>query len=439
MNVNTGVSATTGNVVEYNGKAYAIWTEPNGSAKGQIRVKAYNGNTWTAGDLGVSLNYDDTKDAISPYLALHNNELYAIWQENNSYWQVRVKKFDGTSWTFVDGGQDNGINHTKSNGRNPKLAVYNNDLYAVWDEASGNGINQIMVKKYSNGQWAYAHQDVSSSNSNLRTGINKLTTTAGHSPSIIAHQSKLYVAWHEGSPLQIRVAEYDGSTWTFVDGGSDTTGLNHDTTKSATSVSLQVYNDVLYAAWSESATKNQIRVKKYENGAWAYADGGQATGINFNTGEEAYFPVLYAYKDELYAIRHEGSYSSRQIRVSKYNGSTWTSADGGQTVGLNRTSTNSANNGSLFAYNNELHAMWYEGSPSQIRVAVSKSKPQILKGDANGDGVVTPADALLVNKYIQGKLQLTDEQKLRLDMNDDMVIDSIDASMIMSIYLGKGV
>ncbi|SEK74954.1 dockerin type I domain-containing protein [Paenibacillus sp. OK003] len=59
-----------------------------------------------------------------------------------------------------------------------------------------------------------------------------------------------------------------------------------------------------------------------------------------------------------------------------------------------------------------------------------------IKGDANGDGVITPADALLVNKYIKGLIKLTPGQIEALDMNDDGVLDAQDSALIMGVFLG---
>ncbi|SEL29509.1 dockerin type I domain-containing protein [Paenibacillus sp. OK003] len=60
----------------------------------------------------------------------------------------------------------------------------------------------------------------------------------------------------------------------------------------------------------------------------------------------------------------------------------------------------------------------------------------VLKGDVNGDGVITPGDAVVVNKYIKGKIALTPEQINIADMNNDGVIDEEDVSSIMGIFLG---
>ncbi|MFX3646828.1 MAG: dockerin type I domain-containing protein [Paenibacillus sp.] len=59
-----------------------------------------------------------------------------------------------------------------------------------------------------------------------------------------------------------------------------------------------------------------------------------------------------------------------------------------------------------------------------------------IKGDATGDGLLTPADALLVNKYIKGLIPFTPEQIEALDMNDDGVLDAEDSALIMGVYLG---
>lgn len=64
--------------------------------------------------------------------------------------------------------------------------------------------------------------------------------------------------------------------------------------------------------------------------------------------------------------------------------------------------------------------------------------PALVKGDGNGDGKVTPADALIVNKYVQGKIALTAEQLYVLDMDEDDDVDADDAKLILELYQGKG-
>ncbi|MBJ9992088.1 hypothetical protein IAE55_25650 [Paenibacillus sp. S28] len=59
-------------------------------------------------------------------------------------------------------------------------------------------------------------------------------------------------------------------------------------------------------------------------------------------------------------------------------------------------------------------------------------------GDADGDGKVTAADALLLSKYIKGKITLTPEQLQALDMNGDGKWDDEDVKAILAVSVGKG-
>jgi len=61
-----------------------------------------------------------------------------------------------------------------------------------------------------------------------------------------------------------------------------------------------------------------------------------------------------------------------------------------------------------------------------------------MQGDANGDGVVTPADALLVTKYAKSLITLTDDQLAALDLDGDNDVDADDAKIILDIYVKLG-
>ncbi|MEI7028040.1 dockerin type I repeat-containing protein [Paenibacillus sp. y28] len=55
----------------------------------------------------------------------------------------------------------------------------------------------------------------------------------------------------------------------------------------------------------------------------------------------------------------------------------------------------------------------------------------LLKGDANGDGKITAADALIIYKSLKGTVTLTSDQIWMLDMNEDGILDALDAEWIM--------
>lgn len=59
------------------------------------------------------------------------------------------------------------------------------------------------------------------------------------------------------------------------------------------------------------------------------------------------------------------------------------------------------------------------------------------KGDANLDGKVNNADALLLIRYLNNQTSLTDEQKIILDMNNDKQLDTTDVKLILAQAVGK--
>ncbi|MDG0811371.1 dockerin type I repeat-containing protein [Cohnella rhizosphaerae] len=75
-----------------------------------------------------------------------------------------------------------------------------------------------------------------------------------------------------------------------------------------------------------------------------------------------------------------------------------------------------------------------DGIPNSPTTVAAYTIPSIMKGDANGDGKATAADALIVYKYIQHKITLTNDEFEALDMNDDGKVDAQDAELIMQIY-----
>ncbi|WP_413409362.1 dockerin type I repeat-containing protein [Paenibacillus amylolyticus] len=67
---------------------------------------------------------------------------------------------------------------------------------------------------------------------------------------------------------------------------------------------------------------------------------------------------------------------------------------------------------------------------------VHSAELAVLKGDVDGNGAVTANDALMVTKYLKGKITLTPEQIILADMNNDGIIDNADVVSILSIHVG---
>lgn len=141
-------------LIEYNNDVYVIMSELNSNKK--IRVQKWNGSSWEYTD-GASnyLNYNGTEYGYDPKLIVFNNQLYAIWYEfNSNIRQIRVKTYNGSSWTFIDGGASTGLNYdTNKNAYNPELHIHNSELYALWTEETASVNREKKAKKYNGTIW----------------------------------------------------------------------------------------------------------------------------------------------------------------------------------------------------------------------------------------------------------------------------------------------
>lgn len=306
---------------------FAIWSEDNGAGKGLIRTAVYD-NTTIAWDFQNSnfqpLNYSTSYSANNPQLLYNNSSLYAIWSEDNGTAnQVRVKQFDNSSsWNLVDNFGDNttGINKdTSKNAINPKFLNFNSEIYAAWSEDNGSA-SQIRVAKFDNSSsWAFVDGDGS-------TEINRATGNATY-PTMAVLSTKLYLAWSEANAdnrTQIRVKSYDGSSWSFVDGGNATKGINKDYTQNASYPQLVKVTDnssssKLYAVWLEENGNTQVRVAEFDGtSSWSFKDGNSFDGLNLNTAKITGKPSAAAYLNKLIVAWTEtNSLGVPQIRVAK--------------------------------------------------------------------------------------------------------------------------
>ncbi len=364
INQDTSESARRVTMVEYNSKLYAAWMEDL-SGTTQIRVKVYDGSSWSSVDGGATtgLNRDSANNAENPSLAVYNSKLYLAWDEfYSSRSQIRVKAYDGSSWSFVDGGAVTGLNYdTGQNAALTSMSVYDSKLYLAWHED-----NQIRVKVYDGSSWSFA-------DGGGATGLNKDTSKSASYVSLIVFDSKLYAAWQEPDSLskeQIRVKVYDGSSWSFVDGDA-ATGLNYNTAAHSKYVSTSVYNSKLYVAWQEFDSTFQIRVKVYDGSSWSFVDGGGTTGLNKDTSESGENTSMSVFNAILYLTWNEANGSNKkQIRVKSYDGSSWSFVDGNGDNGLNKDSSVNASYPVAYVFDSKLYIAWneYVGAENQARV-----------------------------------------------------------------------
>ncbi|WP_429351372.1 Ig-like domain-containing protein [Paenibacillus sp. 4624] len=379
LNVNQTMPAETPSIAEWNGEIYVAWREriQTTPAIYQIRVKKFNGSGWVSVDGNHpinGLNADVTRDVGSPELAVYNNALYLTWLERNASYnnQVRVKKYNGTLWTNAEGGTNVGINVDPSvSALSPKLTAYKGELYAIWTEAS-----KVRAKKYDGTTWT-------SIDGGGTGGLNINPSSGAGTPIMTVMGDDLYAAWYEfmtGPSYQLRVLRYDGSNWAVADGG---VGLNRSAARFPINPSLTAMNDVLYMAWTEpiNSTDEQVRVKKFEGGVWSSIDGDGNNGISITPGARSNTVKLVTLSNELYAIWSENSgvwangIPIFKVRVKKYDGNGWTFAESGKNGGLNVYSDRTATTPSIVSMNEALYAVWSENDRTVTNIRAGRYTP----------------------------------------------------------------
>ena len=330
---------------------------------------------------GVNKNSTYHADNVSLHSFDNNSKLYVSWSEVSQYGsisQIRVKEYDNSSWSVIDGDSNNGINLIKSrNATNPSMTDNGTHLFAVWSEDDGSGKGLIRTAVYDNTTRSWDFQN------NNYQALNNSTSRSANNPQLLNDNSSLYAIWSEnnGTANQIRVKLFDNSTsWNLVDKiGDNTTGINKDTSKNALNPKLLNFNSEIYAAWSETdSTASQIRVARYNNSSsWTFVDGNASTGINKTTGKNATDPSMAVLSTKLYLAWSETNADNRtQIRVKSYDGSNWSFVDGGNaTKGINKDYTQNASYPQLVkvtdnSSSSKLYAVWLEENGStQVRVA----------------------------------------------------------------------
>ena len=335
-----------------------------------VRAVRYNGTShpWTVVDGGSGLQYSTGGlESIGRPLVIGSN-LYATWTESNSgWWQVRVMQYNGSSWSFIDGGGATGLNYdTGTHGYGPpSLGTDGVSLYAAWYEYNGSKY-QIRVKKYDGSSWSFV-------DGGGTTGINVNTSQNAVRPVMILFNARLHIFWYEsdGSRYQIRGKRYDSGSWLSVDGGSS---QNYSSSYSATLPKLAVYNSKLYVTWYESnGTADQVRVKSYDGSSWSFVDGGGSSGLNYDSSCHGRYPVLTDHNGYLYTVwSEEDSGGEEQVRVKQYDGSSWTFVDGGGPISaLNNSISGNVGYVSADSYDSKLWIGWGESSKAYVRSGIT--------------------------------------------------------------------
>jgi len=310
-------------VTVFDSKIYLIWVERHSSDNvRKVRLMSRDAagtgpesGGWTRLDGGGAggLNYDTSQSARLPNLFVYNSNLYVAWEERvDNVRQIRVARMDGATKEHIDGGGVQGINFGQVGGNcdqcGVRLVEFNSKLYAVWAELSTNNDNRRTVHMAEwDGGTGWIFKD-----GNDDGGLNYYAAEDAEAAFPVVFGSKLYIIWYENNSsnvAQIRIIEWDGTTWSFVDGNGEN-GINKDPAKNAVIPMLIVHNSKLYAAWAEESNtsgKMQIRVAEWDGTAtWTFVDGDGVDGLNKDKTLHALGVMGVVYNSKLFLAWYEG-------------------------------------------------------------------------------------------------------------------------------------
>jgi hypothetical protein len=304
INANINNSAIKPDLAVFNSALYAAWEEA-----GLIRVAQYNGNdaapNWTLID-GGGLNFNSRKAAASVSLLASGTKLFLAFQESNGKVdRIRVRSYNGSTWSFVDGGTADGLNFSKNAASGARLVNHNGALHVTFTENDGTR-SEVRVKAYSG-------------TGSTWTGVDGGGFRLGNGPVAVSPASmgtKLFVGFQED--FKIRVASLSGGVFTVEDGGA---GLNYVASAHAIGANLLVTNGMVHTSFSEIAsTKYQARIKNYDGVNWMSLDGGGAlSDINKDPAQDATSSKLIEFNGKLYYLWAERAGTSSQINISVNN------------------------------------------------------------------------------------------------------------------------
>lgn len=248
----------------------------------------------------------------------------------------------------------------------PRLVQFGSKLYATWIEPVGPSLHVVRISVYNGNDAASSWSYVDGG-----TGIGGPSSSA---PQLAVFNEKLYAVWSDGSPAQVRVAVYNGNdsapAWTVVDGNA---GLNEDAAKQGETPQLTVFDGKLYATWQERGASNAVQVAIYNGNdaspAWSFVDNG---GIAYSSTGGNAFPQMIEYGSRLYI-----AFQNNGIDVYVYNGNdtspSWSEVSDPKGSIYRATTTGYPK---LAVFSNKLYLTWREELYTvsqnvwQVRVAV---------------------------------------------------------------------
>src|ERR687898_457160 len=181
-----------------------------------------------------------TGNSTDPKIALYNNNVYIVWSDDSTgNGDIYFKRSVDNGTTF---GSLENLSNTPGNSTDPKIALYNNNVYIVWsDDSTGNG--DIYFKR-------------SVDNGTTFGSLENLSNTPGNStyPKIALYDNNVYVVWSDDSTgnrdIYFKRSIDNGTSFGSLENISNTQG-------NSTDPKIALYDNNVYVVWSDDSTGNR--------------------------------------------------------------------------------------------------------------------------------------------------------------------------------------
>src|ERR671919_165659 len=234
---NTPGNSTDPKIALYNNNVYVVWSDDS-TGNGDIYFKRSVDNGTTFGSLE---NLSNTPgNSTDPKIGLHNNNVYVVWSDDSTgNGDIYFKRSVDNGTTF---GSLENLSNTHGNSTDPKIALYNNNVYVVWsDDSTGNG-DIYFERSVDNGTTFDSTNNISKNN-----------TGASSTPQVAANAGNVYIIWTDTTSGTSEI-NYRQS----VDGGAKFAGIRElSKTRSIDGESARFPKIVtagnnVYVAWQDS-------------------------------------------------------------------------------------------------------------------------------------------------------------------------------------------
>lgn len=382
------------NLIEYKNELYAVYGETYNVSPyyQQIRVKKWNGSTWTWADGGTATGLSgSTYSAQAPITFIYNNYLYVGWLYVTSNYNYIMKKYDGTSWTDVNSG-NNVLPENTYQQFSMYTALFNNVIYLIYNNQDGSKLLQFNGNTFSFVEF--------SAGTNLIT-YNDNKVEASH---IITYNNKLYISLsvnYDGSYKQM-VLTYNGTTFEY-----ENIVFNYNTLKNARFSHLEILNNRLFIFWKEYNQNNvyQLRYACFYDGSWHLNE----TSLNYDVTKVCSGTIATVIVNGyMFVAWVENSVT----RCKQFDGTLWTTAD--NYLAINVDATKMSYNYFIYSFQKKLCALLLESDGTRethrfkykniFAPANTKTSIRLLTGGTASTDLDNEWDKIIVSSTLNGNI-----------------------------------